>query len=386
MMRGWMLACVVFFGRGVTVAGALRGPASSKLWRSDKAKLKKAAQLQPPASLAAVANGGEEKSIFIKYRTVLLFGALVAQKVAADSLTGWTRSRTVYSGATVSMLSEIAKFPVLALAICVFGGGWRRIGPTVKGAVTQSPLKISWIAGAYAAQNVLYFAALSYISAASYQVLSQSKLIFTAFLTTTMLGRVLTGRQIGSLAALLVGSVLVQVSEMSGLGSLAGGNAALYGGFLTVLGALLSALPNVWYEKLLKTEGEDEWVRNVQVTCWIFAWIAAGQVWHAIASQQRPFASIASFTTALLGGEAGFEGITPAVWLIVALKAMNGILVPATLKYAGNLVYLYAKPTSIVATALIAAVYVGALPPASFVLGSTLVIGSMITFSTKKKQ
>lgn len=155
------------------------------------------------------------------------------------------------------------------------------------------------------------------------------------------------------------------------------------GGFLTVLGALLSALPNVWYEKLLKTEGEDEWVRNVQVTCWIFLWIAVSQIWTSVQNGSNPLASPRSFASSLLGGS-GLEGITPAVWLIVFLKSLNGILVPATLKYAGNLVYLYAKPTSIVATALLGALFIGTLPPVPFVLGAALVIGSMLTFSSSK--
>ena len=75
-----------------------------------------------------------------------------------------------------------------------------------------------------------------------------------------------------------------------------------------------------------------------------------------------------------------FEGLTPAVWLVVALKSLNGILIPATLKYAGNLVYLYAKPTSIVMTALASAVYSSTVPPASFCVCAALVIWSMANF------
>ena len=297
---------------------------------------------------------------WIQYRTSLLFAALVAQKVVTDLLTGWTRSQTVYSGATVSMLSEVAKFPVLMAAICLFGGeGWKRVPRTFKHALTKGPLDVSWIAGAYAAQNVLYFAALSRISAASYQVLSQSKLIFTAILTVTLLGKSLNLRQISALTTLLVGSLFVQVSEMSGAAT--GGffaattkATALYGGFLTVLGALLAALPNVAYEKLLKTKGEDEWVRNVQVTVWIMLWIAFGQIGATAQSTgglfvgEGPLTSPVNFLKSLFGGGHPFAGMTPAVWLVVFLKSLNGILIPLTLKYASNLIYLYAKPTSIV--------------------------------------
>ncbi|KAJ8607186.1 hypothetical protein CTAYLR_007345 [Chrysophaeum taylorii] len=357
------------------VAGALRRPALRVRPPPKRERLGE-------AMVTRTTGGGEERAA--RYRTAVLFGALVTQKVAADTLTGWTRARTTYSGATVSMLSEIAKFPVLALAICAFGGGWRRVKPTIQAALTDRPMATGWIAGAYAAQNVLYFAALSYISAASYQVLSQSKLLFTAVLAVTVLREPLSLRQWGALLTLLVGSLLVQVSEMAGGVYLEGGRAALYGGFLTVLGALLSALPNVWYEKLLKTEGEDEWVRNVQVTCWIFLWIAASQIWHALRAGARPFASFARFGAALFGGT-GLDGITPAVWLVVGLKALNGILIPATLKYAGNLVYLYAKPTSIVATAFLVSLYTHTLPSPAFALGAALVIASMLAFSQKNK-
>ncbi|EGB13184.1 hypothetical protein AURANDRAFT_18442 [Aureococcus anophagefferens] len=261
------------------------------------------------------------------------------------------------------MLSEVAKFPVLAVAIVVFGGGAKRLKPTVVRAFRDTPLKIAWIAGAYAAQNVLYFAALGRISAASYQVLSQSKMIFTAILAVTMLGQRLGPRKLVALASLLAGSLLVQLSEMGGAFGEAGAD-ALLGGGLTVLGALLSAVPNVWYEKILKTEGEDEWARNIQVTCWIFLWIAASQ--------------LGSAASAFRAG-----GITPAVWAVVALKSLNGILIPATLKYAGNLVYLYAKPTSIVATALAAAAWSGAPPPLAFSAGAALVIYSMLQWAKK---
>ena len=356
-------------------------------------------KLKQPRSSVAVGRGGalasapapaEEapglRGLLVRHRTPLLFGALVTQKVLADTLTDMTRRAGAYSGSTVSMLSEVAKFPVLAVAIVVFGGGAKRLKPTVVRAFRDTPLKIAWIAGAYAAQNVLYFAALGRISAASYQVLSQSKMIFTAILAVTMLGQRLGPRKLVALASLLAGSLLVQLSEMGGAFGEAGAD-ALLGGGLTVLGALLSAVPNVWYEKILKTEGEDEWARNIQVTCWIFLWIAASQLGAAASAFRAgvpgavaPWASPYAFGSSMIGS---MEGITPAVWAVVALKSLNGILIPATLKYAGNLVYLYAKPTSIVATALAAAAWSGAPPPLAFSAGAALVIYSMLQWAKK---
>ena len=180
------------------------------------------------AAVEEVPRGGF-KSWFISNRTPLLFGALVSQKVLADVVTDYTRRQGAYSGATVSMLSEVAKFPVLVAAICAFAGGPSRLWPTVKRAYSDTPFKIAWIAGAYAAQNVLYFAALGRISAASYQVLSQSKMIFTAILAVTMLKEKLRKRDIAALVCLLGGSTLVQLSEMAGAGAGKGGAEALLG-------------------------------------------------------------------------------------------------------------------------------------------------------------
>mgnify|MGYP004212330185 CR=1 FL=1 len=96
-------------------------------------------KLKQPRSSVAVGRGGalasapapaEEapglRGLLVRHRTPLLFGALVTQKVLADTLTDMTRRAGAYSGSTVSMLSEVAKFPVLAVAICVFGGGAKR--------------------------------------------------------------------------------------------------------------------------------------------------------------------------------------------------------------------------------------------------------------------
>ena len=49
------------------------------------------------------------------------------------------------------------------------------------------------------------------------------------------------------------------------------------------------------------------------------------------------------------------RGFTPAVWVVVVLKAMNGLLVPAALKYTDNMSYQYTKPASIVLSVIVLA-------------------------------
>jgi hypothetical protein len=83
--------------------------------------------------------------------------------------------------------------------------------------------------------------------------------------------------------------------------------------------------------------------------------------------------------------KASFAGFTPAVWGVVMLKALNGILIPATFKYADNILYTYAKPGSIILMTLVSCISARAMPEASLVLGVGAVVGSIFLYSSKPK-
>eukprot|EP00440_Ansanella_granifera_P071830 gb/GFBE01077949.1/.p1 GENE.gb/GFBE01077949.1/~~gb/GFBE01077949.1/.p1 ORF type:complete len:485 (+),score=53.70 gb/GFBE01077949.1/:1-1455(+) len=318
----------------------------------------------------ALAAGGSKKTTdgivawMVRTRGPLLVLAVVLQKCASDGLTWYTRARlkATYSGANVALLSEVLKFPILAIAIALASGA-KSVLPTFKAATTEAPLALAWVSAAYAGQNVLYFFCLEHISAAGYQVLSQSKLIFTAALMWVMLGKHFTGRQLFALALLMAGAAATQFAEVAG-GTVLSGSAPWLGGALTVLSAVLSALPNVLYERLLK-QGNNQWVANLQLTTWIIFWVAILRF-----LERGPAAS----GFGLSGLTSGF---TPLVWCIVLLKTMNCIIIPACLKYADNIVYGYAKPVSIVLTCAVTSAVTSTTPPTLQIAGVIMVLWSM---------
>ena len=104
------------------------------------------------------------------------------------------------------------------------------------------------------------------------------------------------------------------------------------------------------------------------------------------------------------------------MWGVVVLKALNGILIPATFKYADNILYAYAKPSSIVVTTVLGSLLAQSphtcmhvciqlthacalhvctqvlgsllaqsLPAPSLLLGVGLVVGSIFLYSSKPK-
>jgi len=368
---------------------------------------------QPRAALVASsteANDGRSPlaAWLIKYRSWLLLVCLVVHKCTTDGLTRWTRVQGSYSGATVAVMSEVVKFPLIATAIASFGGGPGEILPVFKAALTSKPFSNAWIALCYTFNNLLYFDALSAISAVAYQVISQSKTLFTAGLMYFIVGKRLIFRQVVAILMLIAGALLVQFQELaksaaSGVAVTAASSSVIWWGVgLTLFSSFISALPNVAYEKVLKTEGENQWVNNVQVTVWIMLWIQAASLLPLLGSIARhalgfgggatslalPTAStIAASVTALPATmRAAFDGFTLPVWGVVVLKALNGILIPATFKYADNILYAYAKPSSIVATTIVGCIIAGALPSPSMALGVTTVVASIVLYSSKPKE
>ena len=232
------------------------------------------------------AGGGALGRWIVANRSLLLLVCLVVHKCSTDGLTRYTRLAGAYSGNTVAVMSEIVKFPLIATAIASFGGGVKEVVPTFKAALTSTPFSNCWIALCYTFNNLLYFDALGALSAVAYQVLSQSKTLFTAGLMYFIVGKRLIFRQILAIGMLIGGALLVQFEELArsvaGSAATAATSAVMatgplgmplvyWGAALTLFSSLISALPNVAYEKVLKTEGENQWVNNIQVCACVSA-------------------------------------------------------------------------------------------------------------------
>ena len=367
----------------------------------------------------------------IRNRSLLLLLLLVVHKSVTDSLTRYTRVQGAYSASTVAMMAEIFKFPLIISAIASIGGGLDQVIPTFRMALA-APLGNAWIALCYTFNNLLYFPALSSLSAVAYQVLSQSKTLFTAGMMYFVVGKKLTRKQVGAAAAqfclasnsarrnsrtprnsltprafplaaqvgavflLIAGALMVQFQELGTATAVAGvtTSAVYWAAFLTLFSSFISALPNVVYEKVLKAEGANQWVNNVQVTWWIIIWVtlagligplksALGGAGAAALAGALPPLTLSGLKASFVGAFAGF---TPAVWGVVVLKALNGLIIPATFKYADNIVYSYAKPSSIVVTTVLGAVLAGQLPAPSLVAGVALVLFSIQLYSSKPKE
>ena len=290
---------------------------------------------------AAAAGEAEREKRRLKNLRVIVLVLLIVQNSVITLITRSTRNARpagapMYLGAAAVFASELVKLPVcLGLVARDMGGvrkGLREVWERVF-VDWRDTLKLSIPALAYCLQNALFFVALSNLSAASYQLWSQSKTLTTALFFVFYLGGTLRPRQWAALAMLAAGVGLVQLTDV------ASGSAALMGnptiGIAAVLASsLLSGFSNVYLEKIIKTTDVSLWIRNVQLGLF-----SIPQAALLLLPEMGVVRS--------LGLWAGF---TPAVWLIVVLKAFGGLVVAAVVKYADNILKTFGTSVAIALT------------------------------------
>ena len=186
--------------------------------------------LRAPMVAAAASpddKGAELKRLSsIKYLVLLL---LVLQNSVTAILARESRILTpghsqLYLGSVAVFVAELIKLPVcLGLIARDVGGPAETIRQIYLQVLVRwkDTLQMAVPALCYCLQNVLFFVALSRLSATSYQLWSQSKTLFTALFFVSYLGQVLRKQQWLALCLLTVGVGLVQYQEAAAAGAAA---------------------------------------------------------------------------------------------------------------------------------------------------------------------
>ena len=138
-------------------------------------------------------------------------------------------------------------------------------------------------------------------------------------------------------------------------------------GLIAVLcAACTSGFSGVYFEKVLKGSQTSLWLRNVQmgIPSIIIAFVT---IWakDAVAVSEQGF----------LGG------YTYLVWTVVTVQAVGGLIVAVVVKYADNVLKVFATSFSIVVSCVISAVFFDFHASWAFTIGATLVVISTVLYS-----
>jgi UDP-sugar transporter A1/2/3 len=378
----------------------------------------------PDGSAAGGSGSSPEDSKIIKYGALFL---LVAQMVGLVLLMRYSRTRPRGAGGGGGgplYLASTAVFAMEAtkLALCFLVIGWQARGAggglvsELRAHVLQSPAEVAKLCVPsllYTVQNNLLYLALTNLDAATYQVCYQLKILTTALFSALLLGRRFSRLKWLSLVLLTAGVAVVQLSGSgdgshpahhhdndaaaadhrqhvagqqqqerhlggggeegaSGGGGGASGDAQsrLVGLAAVLCAACTSGFAGVWFEKILKGSRTSLWVRNVQMGLPSTA-IALLTVWAKDAAAVRS----AGF----------FQGYNGIVWTVVAVQAVGGLVVAVVVKYADNVLKVFATSFSIVVSCVISALFFDFRPNLEFVAGAGLVVGATVLYSAPER-
>uniref|UniRef100_A0A5S6Q9T1 Sugar phosphate transporter domain-containing protein n=1 Tax=Trichuris muris TaxID=70415 RepID=A0A5S6Q9T1_TRIMR len=333
------------------------------------------------------AKDGEEKMLMEEAQQVPLWykgcslTALVATSTATVLMLRYSRTMAttgpLYLSSSAVAVSEVVKVILSFAAIFISCGcsssAMMKLLQVEMLVKVKEMAKMTVPAFLYVVQNNLLFLALSNLDAATYQVTYQCKILTTALLSVLMLGKRLDRLKWFSLVVLMVGVIIVQfpsknasVAEKHDFASQVIGLTAVF------IACLTSGFAGVYLELVLKTTRTSLWVRNLQLA--LFSVVAA-------------FVTMFAQDGAAVMSDGMFQGYIWITWIVIMLQAGGGLVIALVVKFADNILKVFATSISIVCSCILSCVILDDFKPSfSFVVGAMLVIGSTVLYGYERDQ
>jgi UDP-galactose transporter len=275
-----------------------------------------------------------------------------------------TPGQNEFNTSTAVILCEVMKLAICAVLVAVQGD--------LKAVFADKKelLKVSLPAVVYLIGNNLTFVILSHISAPVYQCTYQIRNIVTAVFSVWLLKRTIVRARWVALGLLLVGVVMVQISQISGTQNASASASQHYvtGVTLTVINSMLSSFGGVFFEMLLKDSSTSLWVRNLQLSIYSCVFGVLGM-----------YTSSVYFAVPL--PESFFHGYTNTTWFCVTVQAVGGLLTAGCLKYADNILKNFSLALSISLVSLGSALFLNLELSSGLLSGVAVVVASTVLYS-----
>lgn len=178
-----------------------------------------------------------------------------------------------------------------------------------------------------------------------------------------------------SLILLTVGVSIVQVSGSGNTNATDSEKNNRFVGLVAVLcAACTSGFSGVYFEKILKGSKTSLWLRNVQM---------------GLPSVGIALITVYAKDSVEVAKNGFFSGYTPLVWTVVVIQAVGGLIVAVVVKYADNVLKVFATSFSIVISCILSAIFLDFHATYSFVIGASFVVVATALYSqpeTKKRR
>ncbi|CAH9093797.1 unnamed protein product [Cuscuta epithymum] len=273
-----------------------------------------------------------------------------------------------YSVTTANFLVEALK---CALSLAALMRIWRKDGVTDDNRLSTTYDEVSVYpipAALYLVKNLLQYYIFAYVDAPGYQILKNLNIISTGVLYQIILKRKLSEVQWAAFILLCAGCTTAQLNPSSDhiLQS------PVQGWLMAIVMALLSGFAGVYTEAIIKKRPS----RNINVqNFWLYVF---GMVFNAIAIVIQDFDEVVD--------KGFFHGYSLITVLMILNHALSGLAVSMVMKYADNIVKVYATSVAMLLTAVVSVFLFGFHLSLAFFLGSIVVSVSVYLHSIGKLQ
>jgi UDP-galactose transporter len=175
-----------------------------------------------------------------------------------------------------------------------------------------------------------------------------------------------------ALVLLTVGVSIVQVSGSHDQHASAAEKHNRFVGLIAVLcAACTSGFSGVYFEKILKGSQTSLWLRNVQM---------------GLPSVIIAFMTIYAKDTAAVAEQGFLGGYSPLVWTVITVQAVGGLIVAVVVKYADNVLKVFATSFSIVFSCILSAIFFDFHASFAFLVGASCVVVSTVMYSQPERK
>jgi len=317
---------------------------------------------------------------------------LAAQNATLSIVMHYSRISTpaskAYSAASAVLLNEILKCSIsYALVIYNARGSFRdRLRISTKEIFGSDCWKLGIPAILYVIQNNLQYTAISNLSAATFQVAYQMKILTTALFSVILLKKSLSKSKWFALILLSFGVGLVQVQagkaqSPNSSGSKDGMDPMK--GFMAVFAACFtSGLAGVYFEMVLKNNKSpkgssngptDLWTRNVQLSLFSLPPAIIPVLINPSAGAIPQGITMLSFFAPLAPRNL-LHNFTPSAYFTVLIQTFGGLLTALVIKHSDNIVKGFATSLAIVLSFLASVLLFGFEMSTGFSVGAAVVL------------
>ncbi|GMH18138.1 hypothetical protein Nepgr_019979 [Nepenthes gracilis] len=273
-----------------------------------------------------------------------------------------------YSVTTANFLVETLK---CALSLAALARIWNNEGVTDDNRLSTTLEEVIVYpipAALYLIKNLLQYYIFAYVDAPGYQILKNLNIISTGVLYRIILKKKLSEIQWAAFILLCAGCTTAQLNSNSDRVL----QTSIHGWVMAIVMSLLSGFAGVYTEAIMKKRPQ----RNVNVqNFWLYVF---GMTFNAVAILIQDFDEVVN--------KGFFHGYSYIIVLMIVNHALSGIAVSMVMKYADNIVKVYATSVAMLLTAVVSVFLFGFHLSLAFFLGSTVVSMSVYLHSLGKLQ